>query len=165
MNKYKIITTATMDEAVFVTGTGRICYVPVPDAQDESEKKAIAVWYESNYKIIARLRLKIDKTIMRIYLPKRVVPEWSEELPLKEKQNFNYRVLSRFAFPPLEPLPTNLPDVFYMPVVYVISHSNIATWGIQEIYRKVSLENLKTQHNYVKTRYYDEYFKKREKQK
>ena len=106
-----IFTTASMEEAVLVSGSGKLLLLV-----NKEDQLVFARW-DSDYKVIARLELQIDKDCMRVYLPKEALPVRTDSWWPIGKRSFHCWVVSNLALPPLKPLPTNLPDIFYAPVV------------------------------------------------
>lgn len=155
----QIFTTQMMDEAVLVKGDCNICYASWED-EETKEERVIAVWCSSNYEELARLKVKIEKEIMRIHLPKKHLPRWTDEQHPKDARFFTFRIASNYAKPPFKPLPTNLPDVFFMPEFCSFSYmpSGSAYWG-DTVFLRYSPEHLKKVPFYLKTPYYDDYFK------
>jgi hypothetical protein len=111
----QIFTASTMDEAVLVCGSdGRIA------VKLNEEKQAISARRKSSYKVLARLKLKIDRDRMRIYVPKGMLPARAEAWWWEEWPSFMWSVRAKLALLPLRPIPTNLPDVFFLPEVYSV---------------------------------------------
>ncbi len=111
----RIITTGSMEEALLVSGEiGNFRFVV-----DENDK-AISARLESKYKVEARLRLEIERDRLRIYIPEKAVPETAKKWWSKERAAFTWQVSVGLALEPLDPIPTNLPGLYFVPQVYRI---------------------------------------------
>jgi hypothetical protein len=109
----QVFTTVTMNEAVLVSGSDGKIELKLNEAG-----KPVSVRRKSNYSVIARLKLTINRDRMRIYLPKDKLSGGNSDWWPEDCSSFRYRVRARLALPPLKPIPTNLPDVVCLPVVY-----------------------------------------------
>jgi hypothetical protein len=109
----QVFTTVTMNEAVLVSGPDGKIEIKLDEA-----RKPVSVRRASNYSVIARLKLTIDRDRMRIHLPKDKLPRENSDWWPDECASFRYRVRTRLALEALKPIPTNLPDVVCLPSVY-----------------------------------------------
>jgi hypothetical protein len=119
---YNIFTTGFMNEAVLVE---RECINVLVTTNEKDEM--ISAKMISPSKEVARLNLEIDRDKMRIYLPRKYLPEkekrersgrWLENKP----ESFGWTVKLRLAIEPGKPIPSNIRDVFYAPTVYMIHY-------------------------------------------
>ncbi|TET34551.1 MAG: hypothetical protein E3J72_14040 [Planctomycetota bacterium] len=130
---FEIFTTGNMREAVFLKSIN----APIILTLDNEDKVVSALWNTPS-EVIGRLRVEIDRDRMRIYLPIDFLPDktskwwWRKKLNKKLNKNlphFSTKVFTRLALPPLYPIPSNIPDVYRMPVVYLMSSSK-GSWGV-----------------------------------
>ncbi|TET34552.1 MAG: hypothetical protein E3J72_14050 [Planctomycetota bacterium] len=80
--------------------------------------KATEAYRNSEYKILSKLKLAIDRDRMRVYLPKRFMLEKNEQY----YKNLTYVVSSRLALPPIPPIPTNLHQIAFLPTIQFIDN-------------------------------------------
>jgi len=132
---YHIFTTGSMNEAVLVE------YNAISGTFTVNQKdEMVSAKMNSPSKEVARLDVKIDGDKMRIYLPGKYLPEkrgwWLKDKP----DSFHWDVKLRLAVGPGKPIPTNIKDVFYAPMVYFIHYPTgirisirADSWGIRHV--------------------------------
>ena len=112
---FQILTTGSMDRALLVTGGKGSVELVIGD-----NERVISAKLKSHYAVKSKLRLDIDRNKLRIYVPEELIPQSAKHCWSKERADFHWDMSVTLALSPLEPIPTNLPDIYYMPLVYCV---------------------------------------------
>ena len=116
----RLITTGSLDKAVLITGdSGKLELVV------NENNMATSTRLQTRYKVEAKLKVEIDGDRLRIHIPVESIPQSARPYWSVEKAAFEWKVIVGLSVPPLEPIPTNVPDIFYLPEIYSIRYSKI----------------------------------------
>jgi len=115
LRDYRIITTGSLDKALLLSGDLGGLEILIDD-----NRKAVSAKLHSKFKIEKELKLELKGDRARIYVPVESLPREARKSWSAEKADFEWDVIIGLALEPLDPIPTNLTDVFFMPEVYHI---------------------------------------------
>ncbi len=115
LRDFRIITTGSMEEALLLSGDVGDVKVLL-----DQNGKAISARQESHYRVEARLRLEIDRDKLRIYVPEEAIPQSARHCWSPDKAAFEWDLRVGLALEPLDPIPTNVPGLYFVPGVYRI---------------------------------------------
>ncbi len=115
LGDYRIVTTDTLDKALLLSGDTAGLDILVND-----DGKAVSAKLDSKFKVEKELSLEFKGDKVRFYMPVESIPKQAQKYWSAEKADFEWDVRIGLALEPLNPIPTNLTNVFFMPEVYHI---------------------------------------------
>ena len=108
--KHRILCHGNSNEALLMSGP--LGSITIEPGRDDRTFEAID---EAELKVKARLKVEAKDKVLKIHVPKEIMPGRDRlENPGKW---FGWFMNVGLAVPPLDPIPTNLPDVYWVPEI------------------------------------------------